>query len=77
MNYNQNYKSNNFVKTILPQLCQINTLSYQRRIYMDPDMSITFGDGGGSEEKRPKVQEVGVGQTKRGAMLSVQSKAIN
>jgi hypothetical protein len=30
---------------------------------MDPDTSIKeFGDGGRSEEKRPKIQEVGVGQ---------------
>ena len=44
---------------------------------MDPDTSIKFGDGGGSEEKRPKIWEVGVGQKRRGAMLSVQSKAID
>jgi hypothetical protein len=41
---------------------------------MDPDTSIKFGDRGGSEEKRPKICEVGVGQRRRGAMLSVQSK---
>jgi hypothetical protein len=44
---------------------------------MDSDTSIKFGDGGRSEEKRPKIQEVGVGQSRRGAMLSVQSKVIN
>jgi hypothetical protein len=44
---------------------------------MDPETSIKFGDGGGSEEKRPKIWEVGVGQKRRGAMLSVQSKAID
>ncbi len=40
-------------------------------------MPITLGDGGRSEEKRPKIWEVGVGQRRRGVMLSVQSKAIN
>jgi hypothetical protein len=40
-------------------------------------MSIKFGNGGGSEEKRPKIWEVGVGQTGKGAMLPVQSKVIN
>ncbi len=44
---------------------------------MDPDTSIKFGDGGGSEEKKPKIWEVGVGQRRRCAMLSIQSKAIN
>jgi len=44
---------------------------------MDPDTSINFGNGGGSEEKRPKIWEVGVDQRRRGAMLSVQSEAIN
>jgi hypothetical protein len=34
-------------------------------------MSTKFGDGGRSEEKRPKIWEVGVGQRRRGAMLSV------
>ncbi len=43
---------------------------------MDPDASIKFGDGGRSEEK-PKIWEVGIGQRRKGAMLSVQSKAIN
>jgi hypothetical protein len=38
---------------------------------MDPDTSLKFGEGGGSEEKRPKIWEVGVGQRRRGAMLSV------
>jgi hypothetical protein len=44
---------------------------------MDHDTSIKLGDGGRSEEKRPKIWEVGVGQRRRGAMLSVQSKAFN
>jgi hypothetical protein len=44
---------------------------------MDSDTPVKFGDGGGSEEKRPKIWEVGVGQTRRGAMLSVQSKSID
>ncbi len=77
MNYNRNCKSNNFVKTNQPQLLQINTIIYQHNNYMDPETSIKFGDGGGSEEKRPKIWEVGVGQKRRGAMLSVQSKAID
>jgi hypothetical protein len=44
---------------------------------MDHGTSIKLGDGGRSEEKRPKIWEVGVGQRRRGAMLSVQSIAIN
>jgi hypothetical protein len=44
---------------------------------MDPDTSIKFVDGGGSEEKRPKIWEVGIGQRRRGPILSVHSKAIN
>jgi hypothetical protein len=40
-------------------------------------MFIKFGDWGGSEEKRPKTQDVGLGERRRGAMLLVQSKAIN
>jgi hypothetical protein len=44
---------------------------------MDSDTSIKFGDGGRSEEMRPKIWERGVGQRRRGAMLSVQSKSIN
>jgi hypothetical protein len=44
---------------------------------MDHGASINFGDGSRSEEKRPKLWEIGVGQRIRGAMLSVQSKAIN
>jgi hypothetical protein len=46
---------------------------------MDHDASIKLGNGGRleGEEKRPKIQEVGVGQRRRCAMLSVQSKAIN
>jgi hypothetical protein len=43
---------------------------------MDNDTSIKLGDGGRSDEKRPKIWEVGVGQRRRDAMLSVQSKAI-
>jgi hypothetical protein len=52
-------------------------LVYQCRTYMDHDSSIKLGDGGRSEEKRPKIWEVRVGQRRRGAMLSVQSKAID
>jgi hypothetical protein len=44
---------------------------------MDYDKSIKLGDGGRSEEKRPKIWEIGVGQRRRGAMMSVQSKAMN
>ncbi len=44
---------------------------------MDHDKSIKWGDGGRSEEKRPKIQEVGLGQRRRVAMLSVQNKVIN
>ncbi len=36
-------------------------------------MSIKFGDGGGSEEKRPKIWEVGVGQRRN--FLCCQFKA--
>ncbi len=43
---------------------------------MDPDISIKYRDGGGSEEAIPKICEVGVGQRRRGAMLSAQSKGI-
>ncbi len=41
------------------------------------DTFIKFGDGGRSEEMRPKIQEVWVGQRRRGAMLSVQSEVID
>jgi hypothetical protein len=44
---------------------------------MDHNVSIKLGDGGRSEEKKPKIMEEGVGQRRRGAMLSVQSKAID
>ncbi len=44
---------------------------------MDHDVPIKLGDGGRSEEKRSKIQEVGVGQRRKGAMLSVQSDAIH
>jgi hypothetical protein len=40
-------------------------------------MSIKLGDGDSSETKRPKIWEVGVGQRRRGAMLSVKSETIN
>ncbi len=40
---------------------------------MNNGTSKKLGDGGGSEDKRPKIWEVGVGQRRRGAMLSVQS----
>jgi hypothetical protein len=43
---------------------------------MDNYTSIKLRVEGRSEEKRPKIQEVGVGQRRRGAMLSVKSKAI-
>ncbi len=76
MKYSQNCKSNNFVKMSQPQLLQINAIIYQHHNFMDPDMSIKYRDGGGSEEKRPIICEVGVGQRRRGAMLSVQSKAM-
>ena len=42
---------------------------------MDNDTSMKSGDGGKSEEKRPKIWEVGEGQRIRGAMLSVQTDA--
>jgi hypothetical protein len=38
---------------------------------------IELEDGGRSEEKRPKIQEVGIGHRRRGAMLSVQIKVID
>jgi hypothetical protein len=44
---------------------------------MDNDTSMKLGDGGRSEQKQPKIWEVGVGQRRMGAMLSVQSKAID
>jgi hypothetical protein len=77
MNYNYNCKFNNVVKICQPQLLQIKPIIYQRRNYMDPDTSIKFGGGGGSEEKRPNIQKVGLGQRRRGAMPSVQSKAMD
>ncbi len=46
-------------------------------LYVDHDASMKLGDGGRSEEKSQKSWEVGVGQRRRGAMLSVQSKAID
>jgi hypothetical protein len=77
MNYNHNWKYHNFVKSIQPQLIQVNPIIYQCRNYMDHDTSIKLGDGGRSEERRPKIWEVGAGQRRRGAILSVQSKAID
>jgi len=44
---------------------------------MDHYASIKLGDGGRSEERRPKIQEVGVGQRKKGVLLSVHSKVID
>ncbi len=44
---------------------------------MDHEASIKLRDGSRSEEKRPKIQEVEVGQRITGAMLSVQSEAID
>jgi hypothetical protein len=46
-------------------------------LHMDHDTSIKLGDGGRSNEKKPKIWEVWVGQRRRNAMLSVQSEAIN
>jgi hypothetical protein len=43
---------------------------------MDNHTYIKLVDGGRSEEKRLKIWELGVGQRRRGVMLSVQSKAI-
>jgi hypothetical protein len=77
MNYNHNCKYHNFVKTSQPQLLQIYTIIYQCCNYMDHDTSIKLGDGGRLEEKRPKIWEVGVGQRRRGAMLSIQSNRID
>jgi hypothetical protein len=77
MKYNHNCKYHTFVKSFQPQLLQINPIIYQFHNYIDHDMSIKLGDGGRSEEKRPKTWEVGVGQRRRVAMLSVQSKAID
>ncbi len=77
MNYNRSCKSNNFVKTNQPQILLINPIIYQHRNYVDPDTLIKFRDGGMSEEKRPIIWKVRVGQRRRGAMLSVQSIAIN
>ncbi len=76
MNNNHNCKSNNFVKTIQPHL-QINPIIYQCCNYMDHDTSMILGDGGRSEEKRTKIWDVGPGQRRRGAMLSVQNKAMD
>ncbi len=70
MTYNHNCKYHNFVKSTQPQLLQINTIIYKCRDCMDHDMSIKLGDGDRSEKKRPKIREVGVGQRRRGAMLS-------
>jgi hypothetical protein len=44
---------------------------------MDYEAPIQMGDGGRSEDKRQQIWEVGVGQRRRGAMLSVQSKAMD
>jgi hypothetical protein len=44
---------------------------------MDNDTTTKLGDGGRSEEKTPKIWEVRVSQRRRGAMLSLQSKAID
>jgi hypothetical protein len=73
MNYNHNCKYHNFAKSIQPQLLQVNPIIYQCR----NETSIKLGDGGRLEEKKPKIWEVGVGQRRRGAILPVQSKAIN
>jgi hypothetical protein len=44
---------------------------------MDHDTSIKTGGGGRSEEKIPTIWEAGAGQRRRGAMLSVENKAID
>jgi hypothetical protein len=80
MNYNHNFKSNNIVKSIQPHLLQINTIIYIHRNYIDHNITIKWGDVCVcvlSENKRLKNWQVGVGQRRRGAMLSVQSKVIN
>jgi hypothetical protein len=77
MNYNHNCKFNNFVKTSPTHILQINPIINQCHNYMDPDASIKFEDGSGSKEKRPKICKLGVGQRRRGALLSVQNEAIN
>jgi hypothetical protein len=77
INYNQNCKSNNSVEMSHPQNIQINPIICQCHNYIYPDSSIKFGDGGRSEETRPKIWEVGVGQRRRGAMLSTQKEAID
>jgi hypothetical protein len=77
MNYNHNCKFNNFVKMSRPHTLQTNPKIYQRRNYVDHNTSIKLGDWGRSEEKRSKIREVGVGQRRRGAMLPVQSVAID
>jgi hypothetical protein len=77
MNYNHNCKYHNLVKLILPQLLQINPIIYQCRNYIDHDRSIILEDGGRSEKMRPKIWEVGVGQSRKDAMLSLQSKSID
>jgi hypothetical protein len=61
----------------VPELLQINPIIYQCYNYIDHDTSIKLGDGGRSEEKRPIIWDVGVGQRGIGSVLSVQSKAIN
>ncbi len=77
MDCNHNCKYHNFVKSIQPQHIQVNPIIYHHRNYIDHDASIKLGDGSRSEEKRPKIWEVGVGQRRRVAMLSVQCKAID
>jgi hypothetical protein len=60
-----------------PSSLIISIIIFQRRNYMVRDRSMKLGNGGRSDEKRQKIQEIGVGHRRRGAMLSVQSKAIN
>jgi hypothetical protein len=76
MDYNHNCKYHNYVKSTQPHLLQVNLIIYQCRNEMDHDASKKLGDGGSSKEIRPKIWEVGVGQRRRGSLLSVQSKAI-
>ncbi len=60
MDYKHNCKYHSFVKSIQPQHIQFNPIINQRRNYMDYDPSVKLGDGGRSEEKKPKIWEVGV-----------------
>ncbi len=75
MNYNHNCTIH-FVKMIQPQLIQINPIIYQHHNYMDHDMSINYGDGGRSEEKRKK-DSGGWGRSEEKRSYAVSSKQSN